>query len=95
MQFVYSSGKIHRLLKLNQSRVLTVPRPVHAHACFCWRFWKQIPTWPYTLPLFQEIIKGWGIVRSQTPLERGEEGLANIVHSHTMGLAVAMDSAKN
>jgi len=34
-------------------------------------------------------------VRSQIPLERGEEGLANIVHSHTMGLAVAMDSAKS
>ena len=33
-------------------RVLTVPRPVHAHSCFCWRFWKQIP------PLPMETIKG-------------------------------------
>jgi len=45
-----------------------VPRPVHAHACFCWRFWKQIPARPYTLPTlcFWKQLRGRGILRSQT-----------------------------
>ena len=37
-------------------KVVTVPCPVHTHGCFCWRFWKQIPARPYTLPLFPDTI---------------------------------------
>ena len=59
------TGVLKQLIKQ-----LTVSRPVHAHTCFCWRFWKQIPARPYTLPTypcFWKQLTGRGIVRSQGP----------------------------